>query len=178
MSQGFGSDRGEGGEAGGVRLAAPSADAAEGTSRSKAPAPSRVGRKQIIAYCDPTTVADVHALRESEGKTVQEILGEAINASFLRHGLTPPIIELGHRRVVRRTKQKLSKARTDAPTIAKEGTKGGYVYPSCRQGLRPLAGWFDQHVYDAVVALSARVGESIQDIVRLGISRILQHRRG
>ncbi|NDV52834.1 ribbon-helix-helix domain-containing protein [Salipiger sp. PrR003] len=114
--------------------------------------PSRLGKKQIIAYVAPELAEAVERLEERDNISKQEVVARAINAVLHRHG-REPILDLGHYRLVRRRKGK-SKPRTSDKL------------PLCRRGRRGVGGWYD---YSKV----ARVGEFAQD-VDLSVQRIVE----
>ena len=62
---------------------------------------SRANKKQVMAYLSPGQAEAARIKASLEGKTVQEILGEAINAVFKHHKMPAPI-QAGHGRIVRR----------------------------------------------------------------------------
>jgi hypothetical protein len=123
------------------------------------PAPSRQGKKQIIGFIEPSLVDAFHAKARAEGKTNQELLGEALNAAFAKFGRRP-VIETGHSRVVRRIKKR-SMIRTEENA------------PPCRTGRRSIGGWFDGQIHDRVTAFAAEVGLGMQAVIELGVQELL-----
>ncbi len=54
------------------------------------PPPSRVGKKTIAGHFDPAAARQLKALAVDQDRTVQALLGEALNDLFAKHG-KPPI---------------------------------------------------------------------------------------
>ena len=54
------------------------------------PSPSRVGKKTIAGHFDPAAARQLKALAVDQDRTVQALLGEALNDLFAKHG-KPPI---------------------------------------------------------------------------------------
>ena len=52
--------------------------------------PSRVGKKTIAGHFDPAAARQLKALAVDQDRTVQALLGEALNDLFAKHG-KPPI---------------------------------------------------------------------------------------
>lgn len=121
--------------------------------------PSRRGKKQIVAYLDPALAEAAYARARTHRRTLQEVLGEAINAAYEATGRRP-IVELGHMRLVRRKK---GRARTRGGDI---GT------PPCRTGRRAVGGWFNESTANEVAAYAAEIGQSVQSLVEFGMRRI------
>lgn len=120
--------------------------------------PSRQGKKQIIAFLYPNQAEAAYGKAERDGKSNQEVIGEALNAVFTSYGMPPPI-NSGHRRVVRRNKSRAS---------VRNDTRG----PSCRSGRVSYGGWFDEAVVAKVHAFAAELGLSIQAIVERGLTLV------
>jgi len=121
-------------------------------------APSRAGKRQILVYLDPDVVAAAHAKARSDGKSVQELMAEAINAVYALHGLEPPI-RPEHCRLVRRAAG--AKIKTEDHGVAK-----------CRNGKQTLGGWFDKADKEAVKAFADRVGLGLQGMLDMGVRQI------
>ncbi|MFC4236124.1 hypothetical protein ACFOY8_12925 [Thalassospira xianhensis] len=127
------------------------------TGKTKPP-PSRLNKKQIIAFLEPEQIEVITKKISQEGKTGQEVLGEAINAVFALHGM-PPVIKYGHLRLVRRQK---SRAQSRAQSTA----------PSCRKGRVAFGGWFHKDTHAKIAAFAAELDLTFQTIVEKGISMI------
>ena len=59
-----------------------------GTQRENAP-PSRRGKKQIGGHYDPEVSVQLKIIAAREDKTVEQVLGDAINEYFERRGIAP-----------------------------------------------------------------------------------------
>jgi len=121
--------------------------------------PSRRDKKQIVAHLDPIVVQAVHNRRETQGKTVQEVLGEAVNTAIVKFGRSP-LLEIGRQRVVKR-----NKARAQSQNADKS--------PACRAGKRRIAAWYQMGSVDRVAAFSAEVGTPIENLVEIGLKEML-----
>ena len=119
---------------------------------------SRVGKKQVVAFLSPAQAQAARDKAYAENKTVQEILGEAINAVFAHHEMDAPF-RPGHGRIVRRVKG----------TAAVRTRVGN---PACRSGCISVGGWFAQGEVDELTRLAARLGASNQAFVQFGMRLI------
>ena len=119
---------------------------------------SRVGKKQVVAFLSPEQAEAARNKARLEGKTIQEILGEAINAVFASHGRTPPIAA-GHGRIVRRVN-----------SIARVRTLD--TNPACRSGRISVGGWFLQEEVDYLTLFAAELGASNQAFVQYGMGLV------
>lgn len=120
--------------------------------------PSRLGKKQIIAFLRPNQIKAAYRKAMDEEKTNQEIIAEALNAVFQEHSL-PPLLPIGHFRIVRR---KQGKARM----------RDNETGPNCRAGTHAYAAWFDEDIVIRLKQFAAREGLPVQDIVEQGIAII------
>lgn len=118
--------------------------------------PSRQGKKQVIVFVDPDLFDLVTKKTDKEGKTKQEILAEGINAFFSAHDKQAPL-SLGHSRIVRR--------RNGVAQVRDNG-------PSCRQGRRPIMGWFLEKEVAAVKKFAKEVNCPLQKIGEFGLKHI------
>ncbi len=123
---------------------------------------ARAGKKQVLAYLAPEQAEAARKYaRADDGnqKTLQEVVGEALNAVFRHHGMADAIISgriSGHVRVVRRS------TRSSA-------LKKGEGVPACREGRMSLGGWFPTGEVNEVTLLAQRLGVSIQTFVEAGV---------
>jgi hypothetical protein len=122
--------------------------------------PSRQGKKQVIAYVDPSLAESVREKASSEDKTNQEIIAEAINAFFMSHG-REPVFLVGHYRIVRRRKG-VSKVREN---IA-----------ACREGKRAVMGWFDAQSVSKVRKFAKEINLPIQEVLEVGLLHVTGRR--
>jgi hypothetical protein len=118
--------------------------------------PPRQGQKQVLAFLWPNQAEAAYSKALREGKTNQEVMGEAINAVFAFHGVPPPVAS-GHRRVLRRI-----------PTN-RAAVRGGASVPGCRSGRVSYGGWFDRDVVEQVKAVVAEFGLSVQAMLEQGL---------
>lgn len=117
--------------------------------------PSRLNQKQIIAFVRPELAAAAHQRARKNRMTLREVIGEAINAAYVRTGRNPPF-QLGHARIVRRTK---ARARI---------RPAGEQAPS-RWGTRAVSGWFDAALVSDVAKYAAEQGHSMQSLIEWGL---------
>lgn len=61
-----------------------------GDTAKAAPPPSRQGKKTIAGHFDPAVSRQLRALGLEQDRTVQDLLSEALNGLFEKHG-KPPI---------------------------------------------------------------------------------------
>jgi hypothetical protein len=120
--------------------------------------PSRQGKKQVITYVSPDLGDAVRKKAEEEGKTLQEMLAEAMNAVCEIHDM-PPIFKTGHKRIVKR-KQGQSKIRSLNNA------------PSCRTGRKPIGGWFKEEEVRNANHFSNEISIPIQKILEIGLKQI------
>jgi hypothetical protein len=118
-------------------------------------APSRQGKKQVIAFLRPDQAEAAYAKAAHDGMTNQEILGQALNAFYASKGVQSPV-QMGHRRIVRRIAAR-AVIRTD-----------GRV-PTCRAGKIAYGGWFDKDVVDKLHREANSWGLSVQGLIEIGI---------
>lgn len=121
--------------------------------------PSRRDKKQIVAHLDPVIVQAVHNRRETQGKTVQEVLGEAVNKAVEKFGRAP-LLEVRRDRVVKRNKARAQAQKADRS-------------PACRAGKRRIAAWYQMASVERVAAFSAEVGMPIENLVEIGLKEML-----
>jgi hypothetical protein len=120
---------------------------------------SRQDKRQITAYLTPKLVEAAHKKARNDGKSIQEVVGEAINAALDVFGYTDPIISVSHDRIVRRSKG-VAKIR-NAETV-----------PMCRMGKRAVSGWFNRDEVEAVDKLAGQLGQPMQKLVEMGMEQI------
>jgi hypothetical protein len=118
--------------------------------------PPRQGQKQVLAFLWPNQAEAAYAKALREGKTNQEVIGEAINAIFAYHGI-PPVIASGHRRVLRRI-----------PTN-RAAVRDGTAVPGCRTGRVSYGGWFQEDIVEQVKTVVAECGLSVQAMLERGL---------
>lgn len=68
----------------------PAEDDSGGGAAKAAPPPSRQGKKTIAGHFDPAVSRQLRALGLEQDRTVQDLLSEALNGLFEKHG-KPPI---------------------------------------------------------------------------------------
>ena len=68
--------------------AAAKASETAGTQRENA-SPSRLGKKQIGGHYDPEVSRQLKIIAATEDKTIEQVLGDAINEYFERRGIAP-----------------------------------------------------------------------------------------
>ena len=117
--------------------------------------PSRQGKRQVIAFLVPEQLAAAQAKARRDELTHQEVIGEALNLVFERHGL-PRMVEAGHKRIVRRNNGR-ARARSGVET------------PSCRTGRTAFGGWFEESAVARLHRLASEQGMSVQQTVEIGI---------
>lgn len=120
--------------------------------------PSRRGKRQIIAYLPPDVVEMAHAWSTENGTSIGGIVAHAINTALKAYG-RKPLVSTGHQRLVRR-----NKARAE---VRMNG-------PACRTGKRAISGWYPEREVDAVALFAEEVGMRIQDIVDMGLQKVLE----
>jgi hypothetical protein len=120
-----------------------------------ATAPSRHGKKQVIAFLRPNQAEAAYSKAVLDDMTNQEIIGQAINAVFASKGEASPV-EMGHRRIIRRGQ-------------ARAGIRTDGKVPSCRNGRIAYGGWFDKDVVDKIHAFASTLGTSVQTIIEEGL---------
>jgi hypothetical protein len=125
---------------------------------STKPAPSRLGKKQVIAFLQPAQAQAAYAKAARDDKTNQEIIGDALNAVFAHYGMPPPV-QSGHSRIVRRSANRAS-IRTDG-----DG-------PSCRSGRVSYGGWFDEEVVRKLARMASEHSVSVQSIIEHGLELV------
>lgn len=121
-------------------------------------ATSRLGKKQILAYIRPNQHQAAILRVGREGKTNQEVVGEALNAVLVFFGRTP-IFPAGHQRIIRRLQGRAK-------------VKNIFQGPECRSGRVGYGGWFEE---DHVKAFNAFIQEnsfSLQAVLEFGIKLI------
>lgn len=116
---------------------------------------ARQGKKQVVAYLIPEQAQAARLMARTKDQTLQEVVGDALNAVFERHNLKGPIVS-GRTRVIRRSNK---------PSMAK---KEG-IAPPCRTGRMSIGGWFPMKEVDEVALFSRRLGVSIQTFVEAGL---------
>ena len=126
-------------------------------------APSRIGKKQVITYVDPDLAEKVRTVAHSDGKTIQEMLADAMNVVCIENN-REPIFEIGHNRIVKRNKN-LSKPRTQDNTLAKT-----------RIGKKPIGGWFEMEKVQEALDFSNEIKIPMQTILESGLRKILENR--
>lgn len=117
--------------------------------------PARQGKEQIIAYLPPNQIAAVRQKADREGKTFEELIAEAVNAVCDKHGM-PPLLETGHRRIVRRHNSR-AKERNSEKT------------PSCRRGKMPIGGYFEIESKNRVHQFASEINLKVQGIIQYGV---------
>ena len=120
--------------------------------------PSRQGKKQVITYVSPEIGEAVLNKAEKESKTLQELVAEAMNKVCELHD-KEPIFKTGHSRVVKR---KAGRAQLRTLNNA----------PSCRNGKRPIGGWFEEQQVKSAVSFSEEISLPIQKILEIGLKQI------
>lgn len=120
--------------------------------------PSRQGKKQMITYVSSELGDMVRKKAESEGKTLQEILAEAMNEVCKLHSHAP-IMKTGHKRIVKR-KQKQSQLRNVNNS------------PSCRTNRKSISGWFEKEEVSKANDFSDEISIPIQKILEIGLRQI------
>lgn len=126
----------------------------------KGSAPSRAGKKQVSAFLRPNQAQAAYDMARTQGKTNQEVLGEAMNAVCAFHGLQP-LVPSGHTRIVRR--------KSGRAEMRDGGNKGT---PACRNGRISFAGFFDDDTVARLRRYAADVDMSVQSWIVLGIQLI------
>ena len=119
---------------------------------------SRIGKKQVVAFLSPNQAKSIRDTAYAENKTVQEVLGDSINAVFIHHKLKPPF-NTSTGRIIRRVN-----GRASIRSLSKN--------PACRSGKVSVGGWFAQDEVDELTKFSARLGVSNQAFVQFGITLI------
>ncbi len=116
-------------------------------------APSRIGKKQVIAYLDDSLVEKVHSYSHLNKKTIQHIMAEAINIYLYQtSGIT--ILKIGPSRVLKR-KQRVSR---------KRGSESGH-----REGKRALIGWYESNQVNRLLDYAKSQKTTIQKIIEEGL---------
>src|SRR5690606_5323557 len=117
--------------------------------------PSRINKKQIVAYLDPEVARVAHALRKRRNLTLQEFIAEAINKMSLAHN-RPPLLKPARERIINRTKA-VAKA-SEASSLA-----------ASRNGKIRLAGWYDKRDVERVARFKTEIGINIERLIEQGI---------
>lgn len=125
--------------------------------------PSRLGKKQMIIYADPTLVEAVEALAKSQDKSLQEMLAEAANAVMEGFG-REPAFELGHQRIVRRRKGRSS-------------IRDGGKTPECRTGKRAIGGYYESGAVQKATEFASEVGLVRERMLEIGLQHITKRKR-
>lgn len=120
--------------------------------------PSRRGKRQLIAFVSPELAQAAYDKANAERKTLQEILGDALNACFMRFNRAP-VITPGHDRIVRRSR---GRAR-----VREGGTVAG-----ARAGKRAISGWYPEAEVEKALDMSSEIGLPIQRMVEMGLEVI------
>lgn len=120
--------------------------------------PSRQGKKQVITYVNSEIGTAVLSKADNEGKTLQELVAEAMNKVCELHN-REPIFKTGHSRIVKR---KAGRAQLRTLNNA----------PSCRNNKRPIGGWFEEHQVKEAVLFSEEISLPIQKILEIGLKQI------
>ena len=121
-------------------------------------APSREGKKQVIAFLQPLQAEAAYAKAAKDDKTNQEVIGDALNAEFAFYGKPPPVPP-GHFRIVRRT-QKRAEVRSESTSA------------SCRSGRVAYGGWFDEEIVAKLGRHASEFSLSVQAIIEHGLELI------
>lgn len=120
--------------------------------------PSRLGKKQMIVYADPELVEAVEAKAGREEKSLQEMLAEAANAVMRAFGRAP-VFEMGHERIVRRSK-------------GRSTTRNGKRTPQCRNGKRPIGGYYKIADVEAATDFASEIGLGRERMLEIGLQHI------
>jgi hypothetical protein len=121
-------------------------------------ATSRLGKKQILAYIRPNQHQAAVLRVGREGKTNQEVVGEALNAVLVYFGQTP-IFPAGHQRIVRRLQGRAK-------------VKNILQGPECRSGRVGYGGWFDEDQVKVFGKFTQERSFSLQAALEFGIKLI------
>lgn len=121
--------------------------------------PSRVNKKQIVAFINQDLAADAQLLRKQKNITLQEFIAEAINLSAEFYG-RPPLLKVSRVRIINR-KRSVAKA-SESETIA-----------SSRNGKIRIAGWFDKRDVERVYRFKSEMGINIERLIEQGIHLLI-----
>lgn len=117
--------------------------------------PSRINKKQIVAYLAEELAADAHRLRKHKNITLQEFIAEAVNSAAAAHG-RPPLLKVSRVRIINR-KRSVAKA-SESKSLA-----------SSRNGKIRLAGWFEKRDVERVARFKSEMGINIERLIEQGI---------
>ena len=67
----------------------PKASSKEPEPQSKNTAPSRQGKRGIVAYVDPLAIRELKILSADQDRSMQDLFIEAINDLLVKHGKKP-----------------------------------------------------------------------------------------
>lgn len=117
--------------------------------------PSRINKKQIVAYLTEELAAEAQRLRKHKNLTLQEFIAEAVNKAAEAHG-RPPLLKGGRVRILNRVR---SVAKTsDSKSLAES-----------RNGKIRLAGWYEKRDVERVVRFKSEMGINIERLIEQGI---------
>jgi hypothetical protein len=122
-------------------------------------APSRVGKKQVVAYLDPKLSDASYRLAARNRWTIQEMIAACLNRSLEIQG-AKPVFPIEHMRLIRRT---------DKPAAVRHKN----YEPSCRLGKKAISGWFQTEHVDYLNQRSAELMVRAQDFVEWGLRDML-----
>lgn len=119
-------------------------------------APSRQGKRQVIAYLEPSLADSALAYAYKHNKTLQEVIADAINAELARRG-HPPLMSTIRQRVIRR--------RVRRAAIRNETNSNC----SARVGKKSFSGWFYVNQVTALAAVAKAEDCTIQNLLEEGV---------
>lgn len=129
---------------------------------SSGPAPSRNGKGQVVVFVKPALAEQVRSHAAKGGRTIQEVLGDAINRSLEAKG-GHAIFPLGHARVFVRS------FRTSQPRQGDTTTKA-------RQGKKSLCGWYPRACIRRANQAAGEMGTTLQDLAATGLADLVKSR--
>ncbi|MTH95188.1 hypothetical protein [Roseibium sp. RKSG952] len=121
--------------------------------------PSRLNKKQIGAWDDPSLIQAAHLFQDTGKISIQEIIAEAVNYGVGMYG-RKPILKVSRDRFVKRKK-------------SRAGTNEGDKMPTCRNGKARIAAWFDNKDKDALVDFCKEVGIKQEALILMGLPNVI-----
>lgn len=121
--------------------------------------PSRVNKKQIVAYLDKDLSVRAKTLRKVKNQTLQEFIAEAINCTSIAYK-RPPLLPVDRMKVINR-KRATAKA-SDSEGLAP--SRGGKIR---------MAGWYEKRDVERVLRFSTEIGIKVEKIIEHGIILML-----
>lgn len=117
--------------------------------------PSRINKKQIVAFLEEELAAEAHRLRKCKNLTLQEFIAEAINKAAEAHG-RPPLLRVTRVRILNRVRSVAKKS--ESKSLAKS-----------RNGKIRLAGWYEKRDVERVIRFKTEMGVNIERLIEQGV---------